>query len=303
MGPINDEGRKGWIFAHDENKPNPGPIAELLEKYPLTKDANGILQVAEGIDIPNDLLEHLRVLDPTNQLVNGVNTTDFVNNKRTLREVYHIDNPSFEGRFTVPMLFDTKTNSIVNTESAEIMQIFDVSFQDFAKKPDWSLVPSTTTTEEVSAACAKMNDAFIMAIYKAGYANSQEVYINAQTGIYNYLDYLNELLTKQRFICGEQFSEADVRATATLFRFDPIFSILFKLGKRVAEYPAISDYLADIWQNVLTDEGRDSYNETHLKYGYYCGQENLNKFAIVPKTTPTDFARQVQYRSALKKTE
>jgi len=301
MGAINDEGRKGWVFGHPENKPVPGPIADLLKEYPLVKDANGVFQPPDGVELSQAAIQHLRIINPTNELIDGFNTTDTVTHKRTLREVYQIDNPSFEGKFTVPLLFDAKTNKIVNTESAEIIQILDTSFQSFARNPNWSLVPASTTEAEVTEACNKMAPGLNFSVYKVGFAPNQIAYLNAQEQLYRYLDDLNDLLTKQRFICGSEVSEADIRAIVTLVRFDPVCNCLFKLGKRISDYPAISDYLADIWQNILPPEAQASYNELHIKYGYFCGQDSLNKAGIVPTTAPIDFNRKVEYRQALGK--
>jgi putative glutathione S-transferase len=41
-----------------------------------------------------------------------------------LRDIYFQVNPSYGGRFTVPVLYDTKTQTIVNNESSEILRMF-----------------------------------------------------------------------------------------------------------------------------------------------------------------------------------
>ena len=40
-----------------------------------------------------------------------------------LRDLYFGVNPSYEGRFTVPVLYDKKTQTIVNNESSEILRM------------------------------------------------------------------------------------------------------------------------------------------------------------------------------------
>ena len=40
-----------------------------------------------------------------------------------LRDLYFGVNPSYEGRFTVPVLYDIKTKTIVNNESSEILRM------------------------------------------------------------------------------------------------------------------------------------------------------------------------------------
>jgi putative glutathione S-transferase len=41
-----------------------------------------------------------------------------------LRDIYFRVNPQYEGRFTVPVLYDKKTDTIVNNESSEILRMF-----------------------------------------------------------------------------------------------------------------------------------------------------------------------------------
>lgn len=41
-----------------------------------------------------------------------------------LRDIYFSVDPEYKGRFTVPTLYDTKTNRIVSNESSEIIRMF-----------------------------------------------------------------------------------------------------------------------------------------------------------------------------------
>ena len=43
--------------------------------------------------------------------------------------------------YSVPVLWDKKTRTIVNTESAEIMRFLNSGFNAFAKNPDLDLYP------------------------------------------------------------------------------------------------------------------------------------------------------------------
>lgn len=45
-----------------------------------------------------------------------------------LKDVYLRVSPDYKGRFTVPLLFDNKTQSIVNNESSDIIRIFNSAF-------------------------------------------------------------------------------------------------------------------------------------------------------------------------------
>ncbi len=41
-----------------------------------------------------------------------------------IREVYFESNPNYDGRFTVPVLYDKIQKTIVNNESSEILRMF-----------------------------------------------------------------------------------------------------------------------------------------------------------------------------------
>lgn len=45
-----------------------------------------------------------------------------------LRDLYFEQNPDYEGRFTVPTLYDVKQKKIVNNESSEIIRMFYTAF-------------------------------------------------------------------------------------------------------------------------------------------------------------------------------
>ena len=45
-----------------------------------------------------------------------------------MKELYQKADPGYEGRFTVPALWDKRTETIVNNESSEIIRIFYCEF-------------------------------------------------------------------------------------------------------------------------------------------------------------------------------
>jgi glutathionyl-hydroquinone reductase len=56
-----------------------------------------------------------------------------------LREVYFETNPDYAGRFTVPVLYDKKTKTVVNNESSEILRMFGHAVRLFLSSLDSAL--------------------------------------------------------------------------------------------------------------------------------------------------------------------
>jgi putative glutathione S-transferase len=61
----------------------------------------------------------------------GVNTIpDPINNAELVKDLYLLADPNYSGRFSVPVLWDKKTKTIVNNESSEIIRMFATEFND-----------------------------------------------------------------------------------------------------------------------------------------------------------------------------
>ena len=98
------------------------------------------------------------VVDPTNDGVNGWRftpekqgcTKDTANGKIFLKEVYEMSHPNYTGAITVPVLFDKKTNKIVNNESLEIVRMLNTEFNEFSsskQKSNLDLRPGSKEKE------------------------------------------------------------------------------------------------------------------------------------------------------------
>jgi putative glutathione S-transferase len=109
----------------------------------------------------------------SDEKVPGETTPDPLHKDFThLRDIYFEQNPDYEGRFTVPTLYDKKTNRIVSNESSEIIRMFYSAFDDLVedKYKDVDLFP-----EHLRKDIEEMNDWVYNdvnnGVYKSGFAS------------------------------------------------------------------------------------------------------------------------------------
>ncbi|GGD28103.1 glutathione S-transferase family protein [Aureimonas glaciei] len=203
---------------------------------------------------------------------------DSVLGKDRLYEVYTQAKADFTGRVTVPVLWDKKTGTIVNNESAEIIRIFNAGFGALADEtvdlaPD-ALLP------EIDAVNARVYDRINNGVYKCGFATTQEAYEAPFHVLFSELDALDALLAGQRYLVGNTITEADWRLFTTLIRFDAVYHGHFKCNARqIADYPNLFPYMLDLYQQPGIAE---TVNFEHIKGHYYQSHTMINPTAIVP---------------------
>ena len=96
----------------------------------------------------------------------------------------------------------------------------------------------------------------------------------------NALDIVEEILSKQRYLCGETLTEADWRLFTTLIRFDPVYYGHFKCNhKRIVDYPNLYDYMRELYQYPGVAETTDF---SHIKRHYYFSHTMINPTQVVP---------------------
>lgn len=210
---------------------------------------------------------------------------DSINQAQALWEIYVKVDPHYTGRVTVPILWDKHTHTIVNNESREIIRMLDTEFSAIAAS-DRDLYP----TEQQSAIDQTM-DAIYQPInngvYRAGFATQQAAYDEAVTELFAALDHWEQVLDRQRYLCGNQLTEADICLFTTLLRFDPVYYVHFKCNlRRIVEYPNLWGYLRDIYQ---TSGVKETCNLDHIKQHYYRSHPKVNPTRIVPKGPIIDF--------------
>lgn len=195
-----------------------------------------------------------------------------------LYQVYLKADHTYSGRVTVPVLWDKQQNTIVSNESAEIIRMMNSAF-DRLTGSDLDLYPAELRSE-IDDLNAIVYDRVNNGVYKSGFATTQDAYEEAVTALFETLDMLDQRLETSRYLFGDQLTEADWRLFTTLLRFDPVYVGHFKCNiRRIADYPNLSGYLRDLYQQPGVAE---TCNLFHIKHHYYESHKTINPTGIVP---------------------
>ena len=195
-----------------------------------------------------------------------------------LHQVYTRAKPDYSGHVTVPVLWDTKKETIVNNESADILRMLGSAFDECGAN-DLDLYPEGHR-DEIDALNDRVYDAVNNGVYKAGFATSQDAYEKAVGPLFEVLDELEERLEGREWLVGDRLTEADIRLWTTLIRFDPVYHTHFKCNvRRIADYPN----LAALTRRILALDGMEqTVNFEHIRHHYYESHERINPYGIVP---------------------
>ena len=210
---------------------------------------------------------------------------DSATGARFLHELYTRTNPKYTGRVTVPVLWDTEREVIVNNESSEILRMLNSALDGWGD-PSVDLYP-----KQHRAAIDEINEVVYHAInngvYRAGFATTQEAYEEAYDALFAALDQLEERLAGQRYLVGDQPTEADWRLFTTLVRFDAVYYGHFKCNRqRLSDYPNLWAYTRELYQ---TPGVAATVNMAHIKGHYFASHRTINPSGVVPKGPVLDF--------------
>nr|CAD1839188.1 unnamed protein product [Ananas comosus var. bracteatus] len=213
---------------------------------------------------------------------------DHLNSAKSIRALYELASSNYSGKYTVPVSsWDKKLKTIVNNESAEIIRMLNTEFNDIAENAGLDLYPADLQhlIDEVNE---WVYDAINNGVYKCGFAKKQGPYDEAVEKLYQALDRCEEILSKQRYICGNALTEADIRLFVTLIRFDEVYAVHFKCNKRLLrEYPNLFNYIKDIYQIPGMSA---TVNMEHIKKHYYGSHPSINPYGIIPAGPNIDYS-------------
>lgn len=195
-----------------------------------------------------------------------------------MHQIYTRADPTYTGRVTVPVLWDKKTNTIVNNESADIIRIFNSAFNHITGN-ELDFYPAQLQ-DSINELNGVIYETVNNGVYRAGFATTQEAYEEAFNALFKTLDDIEKRLAKHRYLTGSQLTEADWRLFTTLVRFDSVYVGHFKCNlRRIADYPNMSGYLRELYQYPGISETVDM---EHIKRHYYFSHKTINPTGIVP---------------------
>ncbi|KEA63992.1 Glutathione S-transferase, omega [Marinobacterium lacunae] len=205
-------------------------------------------------------------------------TGDSLFGSEYMHQIYTRSKPDASGRVTVPLLWDRKRETIVSNESAEIIRMFNSAFDGVGAESGDYYPP------ELRAQIDDWNGMIYRSVnngvYRAGFATSQSAYDEAVSELFEMLDRLENHLASNRYLVGNQLTEADVRLYTTLVRFDPVYVSHFKCDlHRIQDYPALSGYLRDLYQRPAF---RDTTRFDHIREHYFRSHKGINPSGVIP---------------------
>jgi putative glutathione S-transferase len=213
-------------------------------------------------------------------------TADSVCGLQFLSEAYLRTDPGYTWRHTVPCLWDRVTERLVSNNYPDITIDFEMQFTRFHEPGAPDLYPERLRAD-IDAVNAVVYADVNNGVYRAGFSTSQAKYEAAVDALFARLDWLEARLAGQRYLVGDQLTEADVRLFTTLARFDAVYVGHFKCNlRRLVDYPNLWGYARDLYQRPGFGE---TVNFDHIKRHYYATHEHLNPTRIVPRGPLVDW--------------
>ena len=213
---------------------------------------------------------------------------EFKNDQYDLEYLYQLylkSDPNYNGRVTVPVLWDKEKQTIASNESADIIRMFNSAFNELTGN-DTDYYPHSLQTQ-IDAVNERVYDSINNGVYRAGFATTQEAYEDAYYKLFDALDWVEATLTRQRYLAGTVLTEADWRLFTTLIRFDAVYYGHFKTNRqRIVDFPAISNYLRELYQQPGVAQ---TVNFEHIKQHYYGSHITINPTQVVPLGPDQDF--------------
>ncbi|WP_105169470.1 glutathione S-transferase family protein [Pseudoalteromonas sp. T1lg23B] len=202
-----------------------------------------------------------------------------------MHQLYTLNNETYSGRVTVPVLWDKQQEKIVSNESSEIIRMFNSAFNDITHNTDdYYPEHAKPQIDDINEYVYKtINNG----VYRCGFATTQEAYEQAFDELFCALDKVEAILSDSPYLVGANITEADWRLFTTLIRFDSVYYGHFKCNKqRIEDYPNLANYIRALYQWPRIAQ---TVNFGHIKRHYYFSHTMINPNQVVPKGPAIDY--------------
>jgi putative glutathione S-transferase len=217
----------------------------------------------------------------------GGEYVDRLNGWEYAAEAYRLSDPGYEGRVSLPVLWDSVSGQIVNNESADIIRMFNSSQSLGALGGGDDLYPEALR-DQIDAINERVYATVNNGVYAAGFARSQAAYEDAFGEVFASLEWLDGLLGERRHLAGDRITEADWRLFPTVARFDEVYHLHFRCNRRrIVEYPQLWAYARELYQRPGIAE---TLAMDQIKRHYYTTHDELNPKRIVPVGPAPDWS-------------
>lgn len=239
-------------------------------------------------------------------------TVDHLFGSEYLHQVYFRADPEYKGRYSVPALWDKKTDTMVNNESIDQMKNLQTAFDGLlsedgkSKEASMHFYPASLRSK-IDTICGWMQSDLNTGVYKAGFAPDQETYDKNIIPVFAALNKLEKIVKEHGgpFALGSELTEVDVMLFPTLIRFDTVYVQHFKcnLGTIRANYPVLHNYMKGLYweeneiqlsdgsRQRITAFGPATVDFKHIKENYTKSHHDVNPKAITPKGPWPDIER------------
>ncbi|KAL7561461.1 hypothetical protein ACA910_010977 [Epithemia clementina (nom. ined.)] len=202
----------------------------------------------------------------------------------SIRDLYELAHDT-SGKYTIPLLWDTVQNTIVNNESSDIAYMFNSCFNNLALYPDVDLYTEDSAVERAKLAQVSdwLSPLMIHGVYRCGFAKSQWAYDRAINDLCAAFDRADDILERQRYLTGsgDVLTDVDIRLFVTLLRFDEVYTVYFKANARlVLLTPSLLNFCRDIYQLPGVAA---TCNMEQIKAHFFASHAEWNKYSVIPR--------------------
>lgn len=188
------------------------------------------------------------------------------------------------------MLWDTKTSTIVNNESADLIVMLAAWPDGTSSAASTGSVPAGRDSDlypvALQAEIDRVNEqtyGINNGVYKCGFGHTQGAYDAASQELLGLMETFEALLGSdgREFLVGNRLTLADIRLFVTLVRMDEVYVIYFKCYfATLGAFPNLFAYTKRLLKIPAIAEATKM---SDIKQHYFTSHAKLNAYAVIPR--------------------